>query len=165
MATPDPATDSGAKAAATGTPDAVVAEAEREEIARLERKLGVRTYAGAAAVILALAAAIVAVVLAIDARDNSATDADLSRVERALGGVADDASSFADAQEDIDALSGRVDALEDELGALASADRDVQGRVDVVEDDIEDLRQEIAGLGTAADETGTGGSAPPDEGE
>lgn len=162
MATSDPKTDPGAATPDADTPSAT--EAEGEDLARLERKLGVRTYAGAAAVILALAAAIVAIVLAIDARDNSATKSELNRVERALGGVADDASSFADAQENIDALSERVDSLEDELGTLATADKDAQGRVDVIEDDIEDLRQEISDLGTAA-ETGSGGSGPPDEDE
>ena len=153
-----PATDPGVAAA---PPDP---EQQREWLAQLDRKVGIRTYAGAAALILALAAAIVAIVLAVDARDNSATDADLSRVEKALGGVADDASAFGDAQEDIDALSSRVDSLEDEINGLSEADSDAQGRLDVVEDDIEDLRQEISDLGTAA-ETDAGGTGPVGEGE
>lgn len=160
MATTDPPTDPGSPIPAAPLDP----EQQREWLAQLDRKVGVRTYAGAAALILALAAAIVAIVLAVDARDNSATDADLSRVEKALGGVADDASAFGDAQRDIDALSGRVDSLEDEISGLSGADSDAQGRLDVVEDDIEDLRQEISDIATAAD-TSSGGTGPADEGE
>ena len=161
MATGEHPAEKDTSAPATGAP--LTAEEQREWLASLDRKLAVRTYAGAAALILALAAAIVAVVLAVDARDNSATDADLARVEKALGGVADDASAFSDAQEDIDALSSRVDGLEDELGALSGADSDAEGRLDVVEDDIEDLRQEISDLANAT-ETSAGGTGPTDDG-
>ena len=158
MADTPPATDPGMPAAPADP------EQQREELAQLDRKLGIRTYAGAAAVILALATAIVAVVLAVDARDNSATDADLNRVEKALGGVADDASAFGDAQDDIDALGSRLDELENEVSGLSGADSDAEGRLDVVEDDIEDLRQEISDLANAA-ETSSGGSGPADGGE
>ena len=157
MADTPPATDPGMPPAPTDP------EQQREELAQLDRKLGIRTYAGAAAVILALATAIVAVVLAVDARDNSATDADLNRVEKALGGVADDASAFGDAQDDIDALGSRLDELENEVSGLSGADSDAEGRLDVVEDDIEDLRQEISDLANEA-ETASGGSCPADGG-
>lgn len=139
-------------------------EEQRTWLAQLDRKLGTRTYAGAAALILALAAGIVAIVLAVDARDNSATTAEFSRLEKELGGVADDASASADAQENIDALSGRVDSLEDEISDLSGTDEEAQGRLDVIEDDIEDLRQEISDIGSAADLGGPGGTSPPDEG-
>lgn len=112
----------------------------------LERRLSTRTMVGAVAAVLALAAAIVAIVLALDARDNSASSADLRRVERQLSSVAADAGGASEAQRGIDALSSRLDAVEDAVDGTASGDEELQGQLDVVENDIEDLRQQISEL-------------------
>ncbi len=134
-------------------------EAQRAWLAQVDRKLGTRTYAGAAALILALAAAIVAIVLAIDARDNSATDADLNQVEQQISSVAKDASASQDAQEGIDSLGGRLDSVEDQISGLESADTDIDDRLEVIEDDIEALRQQISDSSNSSEgQSGGGGS-------
>lgn len=138
-------------------------EGLRAWTAQLDRKLGTRTYAGAAAVVLALATAIVAVVLAIDARDNSAGAGDLSRVENRLSDLSAMAGAGESAQEDIDSLSKRLSSIENQLSGIADTDGDFEQRISVVEDDIDDLRGQISDLGGG--ESGTsGGVAPGDEG-
>ena len=131
-------------------------EGLRAWIAQVDRKLGIRSYAGTAAVILALAAAIVAIVLAIDARDNSANNGDLTRVENRVGDLAARAGEADAVQGDLDSLDGRVADLESQLSGLSSGDADVESRISVVEDDIEDLRGQISDLGSnPADSGGT----------
>ncbi len=115
-------------------------------IAQVDRKLGTRTWAGAVLLVLALAAAIVALVIALDARDNSATKDEVDQVSEQLSGIAEDASEAGDLQKSVDALSGRLDSLEDEVAGLGGADSDADQRLGVVEDDIEDLRQQISDL-------------------
>lgn len=137
-------------------------------LAQLDRKLSTRTYIGAAAAVMALAAAIVALVLAIDASENSATNGDVKRLEQELGVVAEDAGSAADVQDSIDSLSARIDALQDSVDSSVSSNDQLQKRVGVVEDDIEDLRRQLSDLESQATSGGTGsgggsgsgGSAP-----
>ena len=74
--------------------------------------LGTRTYIAAAMTVLALAAAAVAIVLAVDARDNSASDDDLNAIESELSGIAEQAAAGAGAAGEIDALEARIAALE-----------------------------------------------------
>ena len=52
--------------------------------AQLDRKLGLRTYVILAASLLALACSIVAVLLALDARDNAASADDVARLEQEI---------------------------------------------------------------------------------
>lgn len=140
-------------AAETGT-GPIDPEGQRAWLATLDRRLSTRTWIGAAAAVIALAAGIVAIVLALDASNNSASKGDLNRIERELGVVAEDASGATEAQESIDALSGRVDSLEDQISGATSADDDAQQRLKVLEDDIEDLRQQLSDL----DSSGGAGS-------
>ena len=53
-------------------------------MAQLDRKLGLRTYVILAASLLALACSIVAVLLALDARDNAASADDVARLEQEI---------------------------------------------------------------------------------
>jgi len=133
-------------------------------LAQLDRRLSTRTYIGAAAAVMALAAAIVALVLAIDASDNSATKGDVKRLEQELAVVAEDAGSAADVQDSIDSLSGRIDALQDSVDSAAGSNDQLQKRLGVVEDDIEDLRRQLSDLESQATSGGTGsgsgGSTP-----
>lgn len=129
-------------------------ESNRAWLTKLDRKVGTRTYAGAAALVLALATAIVAVVLAVDARENSAGKGEVSRLEQQVASLTESAEATADAEEDIDALSARLDSVEDELGALSSSSDRVEKQLEVIEDDIEDLRRQISDLGSQ----GSGGS-------
>lgn len=128
-------------------------EGLRAWVAQLDRKLGTRSYAGAAVVILSLAAAIVAIVLAIDARDNSAAEGDLARVESRVNEISDSAEAAEAASSDVDALESRISGLEGKIDGLSAGSADVEERISVIEDDIEDLRGQISDLEP-------GGSAP-----
>jgi TolA-binding protein len=121
-------------------------EGLRAWVAQLDRKLGTRSYAGAAAVILSLAAAIVAIVLAIDARDNSAAEGDLARVEERVAEISDSAEAAEAASGDIDELESRISGLEGKIDGLSAGSADVEQRIKVIEDDIEDLRGQISDL-------------------
>ena len=129
---------------------------------RAGRKLGTRTYAGAAAMVLSLAASIVAIVLAIDARDNSAGIDDLTRVQSQLLSLSEDSAVGQTALDQANELASRLSTLEDRVNELAAIGDEAVQRISVVEDDIDDLRQQISGLGPTAGNAaaGTGGTTP-----
>ena len=132
-------------------------EAQRAWLAQIDRRLGTRTYAGAAALVLATAVAIVAIILAIDARDNTAAEDDLNRVESQLEIVSGQAATAETSLADIGDLQNRLSTLEDEIVEIQSfADTD-RSRVDVIEDDLADLRQEVSAL----DSSGAGAATTP----
>jgi hypothetical protein len=102
---------------------------------------------------LALACSIVAVVLAVDARDNAASSGDITRLEEqiaALGGAAAVPPTTTGGG-GAAALEERLTALEAQVQGLAEASDSADSRIGVIEDDIEDLRSQISGL------TGGGG--------
>jgi len=126
------------------------AAGRQADVAQLDRKLGTRSYAGAAGLILALAAGIVAIVLAIDARDNSATSADFEELTRQVAGVEELASEGQGIADSLTALTERVDSLESQLTTVTEADTTLGDQLTVVEDDIEDLRRQLSDVETAA---------------
>ena len=154
----EPAAEKKAAVPITGS-QPVLATDHDERLRRLERRLGIRTYAGTAALVLALAAAIVAVVLAVDARDNSASKTDLRGVEREISGVADQAGGVDQLRTDIDSLDSRIAALEDDLSSNSAGDRDTAKRLGVTESDIEDLRQQISALRNSSSGSGSGSAS------
>ena len=93
--------------------------------AELDRRIGTRTYAGAALLLLTLATAIVAIVLAVDARDNSASNEDLNRISAQIStsaGIAPTAEVDTTAFETrIASLEGQLQELRDQISALESA--------------------------------------------
>jgi hypothetical protein len=135
-------------------------EGLRGWVAELDRKVGLRTYVGLALVILSVATAVVAIVLAIDARDNSARNQDLNQLSDQ---VASSAAATQTAEDDVNALDGRVAALENQLGsdtgAAAGAAGDLDKRLATVESDIQDLRGQITDLQNASGGS-SGGSKP-----
>ena len=134
----------------------------RAWVAQLDRKLGIRTYALGAAVVLALAAGIVGVVLAVSAKDESATKAELRTLRDEVQGVGEEAAAAA--EDDVASLTTRLEELEARVATLASDQRTTEGELSVVEDDIEDLRTQISDLETgpaAAADGGTGGVDSP----
>jgi septal ring factor EnvC (AmiA/AmiB activator) len=145
-APPDPAYQTG--------PQALDPEGQRAWLAQVDRQLKTRTYIGAAAAVLALAAGIVAIVLAIDARDKSASTADVQRLERELTVVAEDASGATEAQDNIDSLSDRVDSLEGTIEDAVSEEQGTNRRLNVIEDELEDLRQQISDLESDLQDSG-----------
>jgi len=130
-------------------------------IAQLDRKLGVRTYALGAAAVLALAAGIVGVVLAVSAKDESATKAELRTLRDEVQGVGEEAAAAA--EDDVASLTTRLEELEGRVATLASDQRTTEAELSVIEDDIDDLRNQISDLETnpAADGVAGGGVDTP----
>jgi DNA repair exonuclease SbcCD ATPase subunit len=134
-------------------------EAVRGWVARLERRLGVRTYAGMAGLILAIAAAAVALVLLLQLREDAATEDDIRELSEQISGVEDSATEAA--QEDVQSVSQRLTQLEQQLTGLESERDSANQQISVLEDDIQDLRDQISeldsGPGTSVGGAGVGG--------
>ena len=148
---------------ATAKPVAVEPVEERIEglrawIAQLDRKLSIRSFAGGAALVLALAAGIVGVVLALSAKDESATKDEVRSLRDQVEAVQEEASKAA--EDDLATLTERLDALEGRINSIAGGQRTTESELSVVQDDIDDLRSQISDLksSAAADTGGTGGS-------
>lgn len=133
-------------APATGEHPIDPIEGQRAWIAQLDRKLSTRSYAGGAALILALAAAIVAIVMAIDARDNSASKDELVQIRQELSALEELENRNEQLSTEVTDLGTRLDGVESEVGAAGDADKAVEDRLGIVEDDIEDLREQISTL-------------------
>jgi chromosome segregation ATPase len=128
----------------------------RSWIAQLERKLAVRTYIGAALAVLALAAGGAGIFLAIQVERDAASDADVENLREELTGVEQTAAQAA--QEDVRALGRRITDLEGQIRRLRSQQRARSNELSVIEDDIQDLRDQISELDTGG--TGAAGGSP-----
>jgi hypothetical protein len=136
----------------------------RAWIAQVDRKLGIRTYAFAAASILALAAAAVAIVFALQLQEDSATKEDLDELRSQIGAVEESATEAA--QDDLSTLNDRLDALEADVEALGDDQQTTSDELEVVQDDISELRSDISDLessqssGSSSDGDSGGTAAP-----
>ncbi len=167
-ASQQPGTDPGTGAPTTGSNPALTGpepsiperlEGQRAWIAQLDRRIGVRTYAGAAALVIALAAAAVALVLVLQLQDEAATTDDVTALEAQIEEVNDTAADAA--QEDVQDLSERLGALETEVAEFTSGQDSTDQEISVIQDDIQDLRDQIADLdqdsgGSSGDVADTG---------
>lgn len=152
-----PQTGQGAEA--TPAPEPTMPErieGLRAWVAQLDRRIGVRTYAGAAALVLALAAAAVALVLVLQLRDEAATDSDVQGLRDEIAGVEDTATEAA--QEDVQSLSDRLGEIESQTSEIASDQDSVDQEISVIQDDIQDLRDQISEVDTGG-AGGAGGAA------
>ena len=132
---------------------------------RLERRVSIRTLALGAAVVLALAAGIVGVVLALQAKDESATKAEVRALRDQVEAVQQETAKAT--EQNVATLNDRLDALEGRVNTIAGNQRTAESELSVVQDDIDELRSQISDLqstGAAAGDTegGTDG-APVDE--
>jgi TolA-binding protein len=116
----------------------------RAWIAQVDRRLGIRTLALGLAVVLALAAGIVGVVLAKDAKDNGATKNEVASLRDRVSASTKEASQST--QDTIDEINGRIEALEGRVATIASTQRTSNSELDVAKDDIEELRGDITDL-------------------
>jgi septal ring factor EnvC (AmiA/AmiB activator) len=121
-------------------------------VAQVDRKLGVRTYVGAALALLALAAAVVSLVLTLSLKQDAATDDDLQSLRDQISGVEQSASSAA--EDSVQALEQRLTDLEDEVNRLSTGQTTDRRELKVVQDDIRELRAEVSG----SQSSGSGGS-------
>ena len=128
----------------------------RSWIAQLERKIGVRTYIGAALAVLALAAGCAGIFLALGVERDAASDADVENLREELTGVEQTAAQAA--QEDVQSLGRRIADLESQIRRLRSQLRTQSNELSVTEDDIQDLRDQISELDTGG--TGAAGGTP-----
>lgn len=126
----------------TGEQPTTTLEGLRAWVAQLDRKLGVRFYALGAAVVLALAAAIVSLVLVLGLEEDSATREDVQRLRDEVAGVQESAAEAAD--QEISGLADRLDSIESQIQSLRSDQTATDQRLEVIEDDIADLRTEIS---------------------
>jgi uncharacterized protein HemX len=118
-------------------------EGLRAWIAQVDRKLGVRTYAGAAAIVIALAAGIVGAVLGTSAKDESATTAEVEALRDQVEAVQAESAEAATA--DLTSITQRLDELESRLEQISTSQRTTESELQVVQDDIAELRDQAAG--------------------
>ena len=123
-----------------------------ERLAALERRLGVRTLALGTATVLALAAGIVGVVLALSAKDESATKSEVRSLRDQVEVVQREAANAA--EQDVATLTERLDALEGRVNTVAAGQRTAESELSVVQDDIDELRDQISDIETAPPEAG-----------
>jgi predicted nucleic acid-binding Zn-ribbon protein len=138
-------------------PAAQQIEELRARLDDAERRLKVRTYAAMVVAVLGLAAGIVALILAMQAKDDAATESDLQDVREQIASLEEAAGQVS--EEDLTRVTDRVSALEDEIEILSEDRSSTRQRISVIEDDIQDLRDQIADLETGAG----GGAATPEE--
>ncbi len=145
---------------AVGAPEPTVnerLEGQRSWLAQLDRRVGVRTYAGAAAVVIALAAAAVALVLVLQLDEESAKTADIDQLREEIAGVEDTATEAA--QDDVQSMTEKITQLESDIAELGSTQDSTDQEISVIEDDIQDLRDQVADLDQQSS-SGSGGSSP-----
>jgi septal ring factor EnvC (AmiA/AmiB activator) len=130
----------------------------RAWVAQIDRKLGVRTYAGAAIAVLALAAAAVGLVLTLSLKQDAATDDDVRSLRDQISVVEQSASQAAAQEEDVQALEQRLADLEAELDKISSGQTTARRELKVVQDDIAELRDQVSQSGTSSSDAGSQGS-------
>jgi septal ring factor EnvC (AmiA/AmiB activator) len=152
-------------AQASATPEAPADAQERIDglrawIARVDRKLGLRTYVGAAIMVLALAAAGVGLVLTLSLKQDAATDDDVQSLRDQISAVERSASQAA--QEDVQALDRRLTELETEVNRISTGQQTTRRELKVVQDDIKELRGQVsrARSSSGGGSQGTQGSGP-----
>ncbi len=135
----------------------------RAWIAQVDRKLGVRTYVGAAVAVLALAAAAVGLVLTLTLKQDAATEGDVTSLRDQISAVEQSASEAA--QEGVQGLDRRLTELEDEVNRLSTGQTTTRRELKVVQDDIKELRDEVSSAnGSSSGNTSSSGSSGGDSG-
>ncbi len=117
----------------------------RAWIAQVDRKLGVRTYVGAAIAVLALAAAAVGLALTLSLEQDAAKDSDVQSLRDQISAVEQSASQAA--QEDVQTLDRRLTDLEAQVNSISTRQTTARRELEVVQDDIKELRNEVSRAG------------------
>ncbi len=105
----------------------------------------------------------VGVVLATDAKDNSATKSEVASLRDQVSASTKEASQAT--EDTITGLNDRIDALEARVSTIASSQRTSDSELDVAKDDIEELRgqitdlqNEVNSIDTSSQNLGNGGN-------
>lgn len=156
---PSPAPQASATPQAPADPQQRI-DGLRAWVAQVDRKLGVRTYVGAAIVVLALAAAAVGLALTLSLKQDAATDDDIQSLRDQISAVEQSASQAA--QEDVQALDRRLTELEAEVNRISAGQTTTRRELKVVQDDIKELRTEVsrARRSSGGGSQGSQGSGP-----
>jgi septal ring factor EnvC (AmiA/AmiB activator) len=126
-----------------------------QRLSRLERRLSIRTLALAGAVVLALAAGIVGVVLALGAKDDSATKNEVRSLRDQVEAVQQEAARAT--EQNVATLTDRLDALEGRVNTVAGGQRTAESEISVLQDDIDELRSQISDLQSSGARADSGG--------
>lgn len=166
-AEPERANAAAAQAAGASAPAEGQAPDPRGEIAGLrawlaqtDRKLGVRTYIGAALVVLAVGAAAVALVLTLSLKRDSPTKDEVDSLRNQLSVV--QLSAAEAAQRGAQSVNQRLTALEGRIDKLEADQTTSKRELQVVQDDIKELRSQVsrAGSSSGGGSQGSQGSGP-----
>jgi small-conductance mechanosensitive channel len=154
---------------APATPQAPADPQERIDglrawVAQIDRRLGIRTYLGAAIAVLALAAAAVGLVLTLSLKQDAATDDDVQSLRDQIATVEQSASQAA--LQDVQSLRDQLTELEAELNKVSSGQTTTKRELKVVQDDIKELRSEVSSISSSSSDSsssdagsqGSGGS-------
>ena len=123
----------------------------RAWVAQVDRKLGVRTYVGAAIAVLALAAAAVGLVLTLSLEQDAANDSDVQSLRDQISAVEQSASQAA--QEDVQTLDRRLTDLEAQVNSISTRQTTARRELKVVQDDIKELRSQVSRAGGSSGAT------------
>jgi uncharacterized protein HemX len=157
---PGPGTPPAAAQAASApqaSPDpAQPVDGLRAWLAQVDRKLGIRTYVGLALAVLALAAGGAAIYLTLSLKQDAATKDNVNALRNQVSGV--QASATQAAQDSVKSLNQRLTQLESEVGKLSTGQKTSKRELQVLQDDIRQLRSQATGGGTTGSGVaGTGG--------
>jgi chromosome segregation ATPase len=133
-------------------------EGLRGLVAQVERRLALRTYIGAAVAVLALAAGGAGIYLALQAEEDAATEADVENLREELTGV--EQTAVEAAREDLQTVNETLADLERQISKLRNRQGSLRDEFSVAQDDIQDLRDQIADLDTGAGGGGAGAGGP-----
>jgi septal ring factor EnvC (AmiA/AmiB activator) len=148
--------DSPAEAKPRGTQEQI--DGLRAWLAQVDRKLGLRSYIGAALAALALAAAVVALVLTLSVQRDSVSQGELNALRDQLSVV--ELSATRAAEDDLQALRQQLADLEAEVDKLSTQQNTSDRELQVIQDDIQELRsQASSGSQSGADLGGLGAGA------
>lgn len=130
----------------------------RDLLQRIDHKLGVRSYAGGLAIVIALAGAIIAIVLALGARDEGATKNQLQSLKTDLAQASKEATKNAEHKvarlgDTVDEMSGAIEELRG-TGAANATD------IDGIQADLDDIKGQISDLQSNQDSSSSGGVTP-----
>jgi uncharacterized protein HemX len=114
----------------------------RAWLVHLDRRVSVRTYVGAAILVLALAAAAVGLVLTLQLKQDAATKDEVALLRDQLAGVQQAATQAA--QGSVRSLNQRLTTLESLVNRISADQKTTKRELQVVQGDIKELRSQIS---------------------